>query len=510
MLVALTGDPWAAPVPGTGTPLLWHPRCTEGAPDSAGHPGEGGGPPALPCAPPHCGTHGSAVHPARGSLWSGTASWALLIPPAALAPKERPPPEQPPPDNSRDEGQLLLLCWEQDTTLTGSCSGSRTWPWGSPMEGVGFGAAGTCKPTSMQPPGDEPGPCQCVSQVPRLGARGGPRFTLAPGRPWDGNGHGMWPEPPCLAAPSPTPAPWLWPGNGSREQRRLVAGAGSLPFLQERPRARQGAQERGSGGPARPRRIRPPASTCRQPTGAGKRVASVAEQPGPLPVPRCRHHQPRHSAAGPEVPQDTPAPRHGDVGFWSLRAAPERGRTGQSQSWGGWRAPRERPSLLQPPAPTPAMSPCAASAVSLFLSLAMFPSPSSAPAPSGCGGSRGSGLAVAGAPRASPGQRTLAGSGIAVNALGLALEGQGVPAQLGVGAPTSPPGWPCAWGRQARAGEHRRRGAWAGLFISGEATRGAAGYRRVPLPCGAPAPHGAGTLSSGRAHRQLRLCSHQG
>lgn len=308
------------------------------------------------------------------------------------------------------------------------------------MEGLGFGAAGTCRPTGVQPPRRRAGAMPvCVAGSQAGGPGVGPRFTLAPGRPWDGDGDGMWPEPPCLAAQSPTPAPWLWPGNGSREQRRLVAGAGSLPFLQERPRARQGAQERGSGGPARPRRIRPPASTCRQPAGAGKRVASVAEQLGLLPVPRCRRHQPRHSAAGPEVPQDTPAPRHGDAGFWPLPAAPERGRTGQSQSWGGWRAPRERTSLLQPPAPTPAMSPRTASAVSPFLSLAVFPSPSSAPAPSGCGGSRGSGLAVAGAPRASPGQRTPAGSGIAMNALSLAPAGQGVPAQLGVGAPTCPP-----------------------------------------------------------------------
>lgn len=46
-------------------------------------------------------------------------------------------------------------------------------------------------------------------------------------------------------------------------------------------------------------------------------------------------------------------------------------------------------------------------------------------------------------------------------------------------------------------GEHRRQGAWASLFISGEATWGAAGYRQELLPCRAPAAASVGTRSTG-------------
>lgn len=179
---------------------------------------------------------------------------------------------------------------EQDMATGILHRGSRIWPQGSAVGAAGFSAAGTCSPL---------GRARAMPQhrgLPGWGSRGATLCTSPPRRQRQGTAvagdrDGRWPKPPFLVAPSPTLArggPRLWPGNGSREQRRLVAGAGSLPFLQEGPGAGQGARVLGCGDPARPRQIRPPASTCRQPVGAGEGVARVAEL---QPVPCCRHCQ---------------------------------------------------------------------------------------------------------------------------------------------------------------------------------------------------------------------------
>lgn len=160
-------------------------------------------------------------------------------------------------------------------------------------------------------------------------------------RPWEG----LWPEPPGPAAHA---CPRLWPGSRSWEQRRLVAGAGSLPFLQEGPGAGQGARVR----------IRPPASTCR---GVARGWRDRLRMP---PVPRCCHRQ----------PQDTGTPRtplsmgtQGSV----LHLPLQRQSTGAGVAGG---SPGGDPSRV----PIPAMSP---SPVSPFPPSAMAPWPPPAMSP---------------------------------------------------------------------------------------------------------------------------------
>lgn len=169
--------------------------------------------------------------------------------------------------------------------------GTRTWLWGSSHGQTRPGlldAHGGSRIWCSQDP-EARGCALSLGQCPLPWGSGGARLCSSGGRAGAGAGAGPWPEPP---APLPTPGPAL-AANRSREQRRLVAGAGSLPFLQEGPGAGQGARVR----------IWPLTSTCR---GGGEGVATAAgDATGPslLPLPAMGHGDPR----------DTPG--HGNTGL---------------------------------------------------------------------------------------------------------------------------------------------------------------------------------------------------
>lgn len=221
------------------------------------------------------------------------------------------------------------------------------------------------QPRPASPPGTSWGDaphCRLLTGGPGLGG-GGPRFAPAPGGcvkawRWEGDGNGMWPEPPCLKAPSPTPAPGGPPALAGKWQRGTKAACGGRR-VSALPAGRPRGQTRGPCARRRGLCQASPDPAARQHVpaarGGWRGGGERSRAPGLLPGPHCRQRRHQHLAAGPGVPQDTPGAGTRGSGLCpQLRSGAGQGRA-RAGGAGGDR--REGTSLLQPPVPTPAVSP---------------------------------------------------------------------------------------------------------------------------------------------------------
>lgn len=185
-----------------------------------------------------------------------------------------------------------------------------------------------------------------------------------------GTGDGPWPEPPCLAAPSPTPAPGGPPALAGKWQQGTKAACGGRR-VSALPAGRPPGPDKGpvcaaagalpglAGSGRRPAR-------AGSPQGGRRARPSTGATAGPSLPPSSA------SAAGLGVPRD--ARGHGALASACSAGA---GQDGTQPELGG--VPRGGTSLLQPPAPIPAMSP---SPMSPYPPSAMSPWPPPAMSPS--------------------------------------------------------------------------------------------------------------------------------